>query len=109
VTATGVTTADIPFLWQFWDFDDFIFCVDTVDPRKVAAVEHHLRKARAALARALWGREVFLGIVMIDQAVLQGCRRRGPHRPTFVLCPLHSLGVLSASASFDFSRTPNSI
>ena len=60
VTATGVITADTPFLRQFEDFDDFIFRADKVDARKAAAVEHHLRKARAALARTLWDRRYSL-------------------------------------------------
>jgi hypothetical protein len=109
VTATGVITADTPFLRQFEDFDDFIFRADKVDSRKASAVEHHLRKARAALARTLWGQEVFLGIDVIDHLLydvyahvsrdpikqfFEIVAAEGLHRPGFVLYPLHSFGVL---------------
>lgn len=60
VTATGVITAETPFLRQFEDFDDFIFRGDKMDARKATAIEHHLRKARAALARTLWSRRYSL-------------------------------------------------
>jgi hypothetical protein len=109
VTATHVITADTPFLNQFEDFDDFIFRADEVDAHKAAAVEHHLRKARAALARTLWGQEVFLGIDVIDHLLYEVYAHaaddpikrffeivaaEGVHRPGFVLYPLHSFGVL---------------
>jgi hypothetical protein len=109
VAATGVITASTSFLRQFEGFDDFIFRGDKVDARVAAALEHHLRKARAVLARTLWGQEVFLGIDVIDHLLydvyahtsgdpikqfFEVVAAEGLHRPGFVLYPLHSFGVL---------------
>jgi hypothetical protein len=52
VTATGVITADMPFLRQFEDFDDFIFRGDKVDARKAAAVVVATQSSKAATSTA---------------------------------------------------------
>lgn len=91
------------------DFDTFVLREGETDPKPGNAIEHHLLQIRAAIARCLWGRQVFLGIEVIDRLLFDivahnadrilkdffdalfahGVPSRG-----FIVYPLHSFGVL---------------
>ena len=103
-------TAQQDFLKQFSDIDDLVLLDEESNERKVKAIQHHIWKTRAALARILWSHEVFIGIDVIDRLIfdllLLGkgsdlvseffavIQKKGLHREGFVLYPLHSFGLL---------------
>jgi hypothetical protein len=109
-TSVGLVRKQRKFLDQFDGFDDFIFRASEVDPKATKAIEFHLVRARAWLARLLWKHEVFLGVDLIDRIlfdIVQDAAIRDPfvefldrvlkfglHKPGFVVFPLHSFGVM---------------
>ncbi|WP_234644336.1 hypothetical protein [Allorhizobium ampelinum] len=72
------------------------------------AIEHHIVNIRAAMARLLWSREIYVGTSLLDEHVfacakqggggvpakiLSGLASAGIERPGFVLYPLTSFGM----------------
>jgi hypothetical protein len=72
---------------------------------------YHLIQVRAALARQLWQRRLFVGVTVLDELLFRAIRRRLPDpvlevlawladspltRPAYVIYPLYSLGLLGA-------------
>lgn len=50
--------------------------------KKAKALIHHFTHVRSAIAKALWSREIFIGIDVIDELIFYGARdnkREGPH------------------------------
>lgn len=84
------------------------------------ALVHHFTQVRSAIARALWSREIFIGIDIIDELVFYGAqdhkvadlilevltRIRDGHmnRPGLIIFPVHSFGVLSAGLLYPLRR-----
>ena len=93
---------------------------EEIDEKRSKAVEHHLRAIRNALARALWGRDIFVGVSVIDQLAFDFLRwgkdenlvssilgvigSKRLHRSGFVLYPVHSFGVLGLGLFRFFER-----
>lgn len=91
------------------DFDTFVARKGEADPKPGNAIEHHLFKLRAAIARSLWRRQAFIGIEVIDQLLFDVVAHSAdfilkdffdalfahgiPSRGVIVY-PLHSFGVL---------------
>jgi Apea-like HEPN len=93
----------------FGDFDTFVAREDEADPKNGTAIEYHLLQLRAAIARSLWRRKVFLGIEIIDRLLFdvivynagQILRdffdtlfAHGVPSVGVIVYPLHSFGVL---------------
>ena len=91
------------------DFDVFVDREEDNDRKRGQAIEHHLVQVRAALAAALWQRQVFLGVEVIDRLLfdvvhssgqqiltdfLDTLFKHGVPAPGLVVYPLHSFGVL---------------
>jgi hypothetical protein len=97
-------------LAQFSDLEDLILREDENNQVTRRAIEHHLRVARAEVAKILWKNDVFIGIDVIDRLLfdlllagkgpnivtdfIDFVQDRGLHRAGLVLYPLHSFGVL---------------
>jgi hypothetical protein len=79
-------------------------------------VEHHLIRVRAELARQLWQRRLFVSVPVLDELLFDAVRRRLPDpvlevvirlassqltRPTYVIYPLHSFGLLGTGLLLD--------
>ncbi|WP_271574212.1 HEPN domain-containing protein [Bradyrhizobium sp. CCBAU 11361] len=72
------------------------------------AIEHHILNIRAATARALWSKEIYVGRSLLDEFVFSAAKQGGPgaaarvltnlatagaETPGFVLYPLTSFGM----------------
>ena len=98
------------FIKRFKSLDDFVWMGEEIDEKQSKAVEHHLYVIRNAVARALWGRDVFIGVSVIDHlafdflrwsedadlvsSMLKFIGAKRLHGSGFVLYPVHSFGVL---------------
>lgn len=91
------------------DFDVFVDREEDSDPRRGEAIEHHIVQLRAKLAAAIWKRQVFLSVDVIDRLIFdvvhhdggqiledffEALYRHGVPSPGLVVYPLHSFGVL---------------
>ena len=91
------------------DFDWFVDRDEDPNPKRGKAIEHHITALRAALAAALWKRQIFLGIDVIDRLIFDVVHHNatqiladffsalfhhGVPAPGLVVYPLHSFGVL---------------
>lgn len=90
------------------------------DIKAAKALVHHFTQVRSAIAKALWSREVFIGIDIIDELAFYGAqdnnvtdlilecltRIRDGHmnRPGLIIFPVHSFGVLSAGLFYPLRR-----
>jgi hypothetical protein len=90
------------------------------DIKKAKALVHHFTRVRSAIAQALWSREIFIGIDVIDELAFYGAqdntvtdlilecltRIRDGHmnRPGLIVFPVHSFGVLSAGLVYPLRR-----
>jgi hypothetical protein len=90
------------------------------DIKQAKALVYHLTKVRSAIAQALWSREIFIGIEIIDELAFFGARDtnvtdlilecltriRDGHmnRPGLIIFPVHSFGVLSAGLLYPLRR-----
>ncbi len=98
-------------LKKYQGIEHLVTAPDDDQPKLRKAVEHHLRLLRAQLARELWGRQLFIGVSVLDdllfRAVVEGAtnpvlrtleliRDNEMHHPGFVVFPVHSFGVLGA-------------
>lgn len=88
--------------------------------KQAKALVYHLTKVRSAVAQALWRREIFIGIEIIDELAFYGARdsnvtdlildcltriRDGRmNRPGLIVFPVHSFGVLSAGLFYPLGR-----
>lgn len=91
------------------------------DVKKAKALVHHFTQVRGAIARALWSREIFIGIEVVDELAFRGAqdnngadlilecltRIRDGHmkRPGLIIFPVHSFGVLSAGLLYPLRRS----
>ncbi len=98
------------FIERFESLDDFVWRGEEIDQKRSKAVEHHLLVVRNAVARALWGEDIFIGVSVIDQLAFDFLRwerdadlvssilgligSKRLHGSGFVLYPVHSFGVL---------------
>ncbi|MGE0327255.1 MAG: hypothetical protein AB7K71_18380 [Polyangiaceae bacterium] len=91
----------------------------SVDDQLRKAVEHHMVLVRAQIARELWGRQLFIGVSVLDdllfRAIVDGSsnpvlrtleliRDNELHHPGFVVFPVHSFGLLGAGALHFFTK-----
>ncbi|KAA1426901.1 hypothetical protein [Nocardioides antri] len=90
------------------------------DIKKAKALVHHFTQVRSAIAQALWSREIFIGIDVIDELAFHGAQdnnvtdlllecltriRDGRmNRPGLIIFPVHSFGVLSAGLFYPLRR-----
>lgn len=90
------------------------------DIKKARALVHHLTQVRRAIAQALWSREIFIGIEIVDELAFYGARDdnvtdlilecltriRDGHmnRPGLIIFPVHSFGVLGAGPLYPLRR-----
>lgn len=95
------------------------------DIRAAKALVHHFLKVRSAIVRALWSREIFIGVEVIDELafysaqdgqvsdVILECLTRirdgRLNRPGLIVFPVHSFGVLSAGLFYPLRRSQLSI
>lgn len=97
-------------LAKFEDIEDFAFQIDLDNPpAPLKGVDFNFRRVRAALAKALWSRGLFIGLSVLDDLLFSAFRSNvvsdpiahslriikdnAVHKPGFVLYPIHSLGV----------------
>lgn len=97
-------------LAKFEDVEDLVFQVDLDHPQAhLRGVDFNFRVVRAAVAKALWSRGLFIGLSVLDDLLfgafrdnriadpighsLSVIRDNDVHKPGFVLYPIHSLGV----------------
>lgn len=104
-------------------YSDPEYAPSTATPENIKtakALVHHFTQVRSAIAKALWGRGIFIGIEIIDELVFYGAqdnnvtdlilecliRIRDGHmnRPGLVIFPVHSFGVLSAGLLYPLRR-----
>lgn len=90
------------------------------DIKTAKALVHHFTQVRSAIAHALWSREIFIGIEVIDELTFYGARDdnvsnlilecltriRDGHmnRPGLIIFPVHTFGVLSAGLLYPLRR-----
>lgn len=102
------------------DFDCFVDRDEDNDPKRGKAIEHHITTLRAQLAAALWKRQTFLGIDVIDRLIFDVVHHdgkqiladffgalfaRGVPSSGLVVYPLHSFGVLGFGLFTFLART----
>lgn len=78
------------------------------DPNDVKGIQHHLVAIRAAVAKAIWAREIYIGVSVLDEFVLHAAKTGTPDicgsvvdllrnaracQPGFVLYPLTEFGM----------------
>ncbi|QTG17283.1 hypothetical protein G6M86_28755 (plasmid) [Agrobacterium tumefaciens] len=92
----------------FSSIDHLVTDEKNLNEAERGAIEHHILNIRAAVARSLWSREIYIGRSILDEYVL-GCAKQGGgnvpakilnelssaavERPGFVLYPLTSFGM----------------
>lgn len=90
------------------------------DIKQAKALVYHFTRVRSAIAQALWSREIFIGIEIIDELAFYSARDnnvtdlilecltrvRDGHmnRPGLIIFPVHSFGVLSAGLFYPLRR-----
>jgi len=97
-------------LAKYEDIEDLVFQV-SIDspPKELRGFNFHFLRVRAAVARGLWSRGIFIGLSVIDELLFSRIRdaySKDPvlelltiikdndvHKPGFVLYPIHSMGV----------------
>lgn len=92
----------------FADIDELATDEKNLSETDRTAIEHHILNLRAAIARALWSREIYVGRSILDDCVLNAGKvgggnivgrviadlaQAGAERPGFVLYPLTSFGM----------------
>lgn len=104
-------------------YSDAEYAPVTASPEDITAAKalvHHFDQVRSAVAKALWSRQIFVGIDIIDELLFYGARSdsvtdlilecltriRDGHmnRPGLVVLPLHSFGVLGAGLLLPLAR-----
>jgi hypothetical protein len=100
-------------LQQFEYVEDFELAAYSDAPHpKIRGLAYHFTGIRAALARELWARRIFVGISVLDDLlfyaaregdsanivldVLEQIRDSGLNRPGLVVFPIHSFGIFGA-------------
>ncbi|MEI9988479.1 MAG: hypothetical protein WDM86_00425 [Rhizomicrobium sp.] len=92
----------------FESIEDFAVDETSLDPKDKRGIEHHLINLRAALARHLWRKEVFVGVSLLDMLVFGAVRdntadyglevlkrlSNASVSPGFIIFPLHSTGIV---------------
>lgn len=81
---------------------------DGIDPKDMEGIQHHLVAVRAAIAKAIWSQEVYIGVSVLDEFVLHAAKTGAPDickrvidllsnaracQPGFVLYPLTEFGM----------------
>jgi hypothetical protein len=103
-------TANRHLLEPFPSLSNYIEATLDGPSDELKGIEHHLLALRAAVARRVWSRGVFIGVSVLDslvysavtdiavtdpaEEVLKTIQSLGMHRPGFVVYPLHSLGIV---------------
>lgn len=92
----------------FTTVDDLVTDESRLHESERSAIEHHILNLRAAIARELWSREIYVGRSILDECVLGAGKagggniagrviadlaQAGAERPGFVLYPLTSFGM----------------
>lgn len=92
----------------FTSIDDLVTDEKKLPEAERIAIEHHVLKLRAAIARELWSHEIYVGRSILDECVLGAGKagggniagrviadlaQVGAERPGFVLYPLTSFGM----------------
>lgn len=92
----------------FAAIDDLVTDENKLSEAERTAIEHHIITLRAAIAHALWSREIYVGRSILDDCVFGACKagggnivgrviadlaQAGAERPGFVLYPLTSFGM----------------
>ena len=99
-------------LRKYEDVESLVLAEDPGDANLRHGAEFHLMKARSALARQLWSRQLFIGVTVLDnllfhsfvhhdtdrpiERVIDLIRDHGLHHPGLVIFPVHSFGLLGA-------------
>ncbi|MER8383221.1 hypothetical protein [Mesorhizobium sp. M1405] len=93
---------------HFASVDDLVTDEKLLSSSERNAIEHHILNLRAAIARALWSHEIYVGRSVLDECVLGAGKagggniaarviahlaQAGAERPGFVLYPLTSFGM----------------
>jgi hypothetical protein len=84
-----------------------------------SGVEYHLVQIRSVLARALWSRQLFIGVTVLDdllfyafahspaenplESAIGSIRDHGLHHPGLIIYPVHSFGLLGAGFLHHFT------
>lgn len=118
-TSSAYLTSKSQELKKYQGVEDLVTAPDDDQPKLRKAVEHHMRLLRAQLARELWGRQLFIGVSVLDdllfRAVVEGAsnpvlrtleliRDNELHHPGFVVFPVHTFGVLGAGMLHFFTN-----
>ncbi|ANG98556.1 hypothetical protein A8A54_15405 [Brucella pseudogrignonensis] len=95
------------YLNLFTSIDDLVTDETQLSEVDRTAIEHHILNLRAAIAREIWSREIYVGRSILDDCVLNAVKagggnivgkvvtdlaHMGAERPGFVLYPLTSFG-----------------
>lgn len=99
-------------LKEYEDIEDLVLSDAWESEQRLQGLERNIVMLRAALARTLWKRGVYIGVTVLDElifgaiahsettdpvrVVLERIRDYGLHRPGLVIYPLHSMGILGA-------------
>lgn len=81
---------------------------DGMEAKDLEGIQHHLVAIRAAIAKAIWSREIYIGVSVLDEFVLHAAKTGAPDicgrvidllrnaracQPGFVLYPLTEFGM----------------
>jgi len=118
-SSSAYLTSKSQELKKYQGVEDLVTAPQDDQPKLRKAVEHHMRLLRAQLARELWGRQLFIGVSVLDDllfhAVVEGAgnpvlrtleliRDNELHYPGFVVFPVHTFGVLGAGLLHSFTN-----
>ena len=93
---------------RFTSIDDLVTDETELSEDERTAIEHHILNLRAAIARALWSHEIYVGRSILDNFILGAGKagggnivsrvitdlaKAGAERPGFVVYPLTSFGM----------------
>lgn len=98
----------------FDSIDDFAVDETALDPKDKRGIEHHLINLRAALARHLWRKELYVGASVLDMLVFGAVRdnkadygrdvlgslSKASLSAGFIIFPLHSTGIAQPAGLF---------
>jgi hypothetical protein len=98
----------------FESVDDFAVDDTSLDAKDKRGIEHHLINLRAALARHLWRKEIFVGVSVLDMLLFGAVRDNTPDygmevlrrlskaslSAGFIIFPLHSTGIAQPPGLF---------
>ena len=106
-------------LKRYQTVEALVISEDPADQRLRSGIEYHLVRIRSALARALWSRQLFIGVTVLDDLLyyafahssaaiplehaIGSIRDHGLHHPGLIVYPVHSFGLLGAGFLHHFT------